>query len=144
MTESFYKSQGLPEFKPLSLPVRIFLLALGSVCTGLAVLGVVLPVLPTTPFLLVAVFCYARSSKRCYRWLLRRKFVAQYLEELLIDKGLTAKSKRRIIVTALILMAGAAVIINKPVMYVIFGILMALKIVYFKFGIKTVIRKSER
>ena len=49
--------------------VRLFWLVIGLASVGLALLGVVLPLLPTTPFLLVAAFAFARSSKRLSAWL---------------------------------------------------------------------------
>lgn len=54
-----------------SLLVRIVLLICGSIALLLGIIGIVVPGLPTTPFVLVAAACYARASERFYRWLLR-------------------------------------------------------------------------
>ena len=56
-----------------SRAVRAFFLVLGTLFVGLGIAGAVLPVLPTTPFLLVAAACYARGSARFYSWLLNHR-----------------------------------------------------------------------
>ncbi len=55
------------------------LIALGSLSLGFGAVGVVLPVLPTTPFLLAALYCYLRSSKRLYDWLMHNRLFGKYL-----------------------------------------------------------------
>lgn len=53
--------------------MRALWLVLGIVCVGLAMIGVILPLLPTVPFLLLAAFCFARSSERLHDWLLSHR-----------------------------------------------------------------------
>lgn len=58
---------------------RTILLIIGWLAVGLATIGVVLPLLPTTPFLLLAAWCFARSSPRFHRWLLYRSWFGGYI-----------------------------------------------------------------
>lgn len=51
----------------------------GTICVALAVLGLFLPLLPTTPFLLLAAACYARSSETMHRWLLTNRWFGEYI-----------------------------------------------------------------
>lgn len=76
---------------------RLFLLGLGWLSIGLAALGVLLPILPTTPFLLLAVWCFARSSPRFHDWLLYRSWFGPYLRHWQTHRGLPPGAKGRAI-----------------------------------------------
>ena len=73
--------------------VRILLIAAGTISLALGAIGVFLPVLPTTPFLLLAAACYYRSSKRMHRWLLNNKWFGEYIRNYKEGKGLPLKTK---------------------------------------------------
>ena len=66
---------------------------MGSFFTGLGILGIFLPLLPTTPFLLLAAACYIRSSERFYNWLMNNKWLGNYIKNYLEGKGVSLKSK---------------------------------------------------
>ena len=72
---------------------RVILVIAGSVFTGLGLLGIFLPLLPTTPFLLLAVACYAKSSKRCHFWLLDNKWFGSFIKDYHEKKGITLRVK---------------------------------------------------
>jgi len=73
--------------------IRCFLIVGGTIFLGLGTIGIFLPVLPTTPFLLLAAACYARSSKRFYDWLLSNKWFGSYIKNYREGKGIPLKVK---------------------------------------------------
>jgi len=72
---------------------RRLLIVTGSVAFGLGVVGIFVPILPTTPFLLLAAICYMRSSERLYNSLLRNRFIGNYVRDYLEGKGMTVRMK---------------------------------------------------
>ena len=74
-------------------PLRVVLLALGFVFVGLATLGVVLPLLPTTPFLLLAAACFARSSHRFHRVLLDNRIFGQLIRDWRDHRAIPLRAK---------------------------------------------------
>ncbi len=73
--------------------LRKLLIFLGTIFVGLGILGIFIPILPTTPFLLLAAACYARSSKRFYHWLLSNKWFGSYIKNYKEGKRIPLKVK---------------------------------------------------
>ena len=73
--------------------IRILLIIAGTFFVGLGIVGIFVPVLPTTPFLLLAAACYARSSQKLYGWLLHNKWFGNYIKNYLERKGVPLKVK---------------------------------------------------
>jgi uncharacterized protein len=79
---------------------KALLVAAGSVSLALAVLGVFLPLLPTTPFLLLASACYVRSSERLHGWLMGNRLLGGYIRNFKERRGIPLRGR---IVTVVIL-----------------------------------------
>lgn len=84
--------------------MKIVYIVLGFLTLGLGSVGMVLPVLPTTPFFLVAAFCFARSSERLNTWFRNTDMYKKNLESFVQGKGMTKSAKLRIMTTVTIIM----------------------------------------
>ena len=119
---------------------RITFVVLGCVSLALAVIGVVLPILPTVPFLALAAFCFAKSSDRLNNWLINTKFYQNNLADLKAGKGMTVKTKVRILATVTLVMAvGLIAMLMKGVIVgsIILSVVWLGHIYYFGFKVKT-------
>lgn len=73
--------------------VRGFFFVLGTISLVLGAIGIVLPILPTTPFLLLSLACYLRSSTRMTHWILNNKYFGKYIRNYREGKGIPLKTK---------------------------------------------------
>ncbi|WP_437881316.1 YbaN family protein [Pseudomonas sp. LRF_L74] len=73
--------------------IRYALIAVGWLSVALGILGIFLPVLPTTPFLLLAATCFARSSERFYLWLVNHRRLGPWIRDYLEGNGIPLKGK---------------------------------------------------
>jgi uncharacterized membrane protein YbaN (DUF454 family) len=72
---------------------RRLLIGAGTLCVGLGIIGVFVPILPTTPFLLLAAACYMRSSQRFYEWLTNNRIFGAYVRNYIEGRGMPARIK---------------------------------------------------
>jgi len=72
---------------------RLGLLAVGWVAVTLGIVGIVLPLLPTTPFLLLAAFCFSRSSPHFHHWLMNHPWFGEYITNFQSGRGMTKRVK---------------------------------------------------
>lgn len=94
---------------------RTALVACGTLCVVLGVVGVFLPVLPTTPFLLLAAACYARSSERLYHWLLNNRWFGEYIRNYREGRGLPLRLKILTILTLWLVISFTALMVVSAV-----------------------------
>jgi uncharacterized protein len=97
--------------------MRAVYIAAGSLCVLLGVIGLFLPLLPTTPFLLLAAACYARGSRRFYDWLLANRTFGPLIHEWRKHRSIPYRTK----ISAIALMSftlGISIVFFVPVMWV--------------------------
>lgn len=73
--------------------IKVILIIIGSISVALGVLGLFLPILPTTPFLLLGAVCYIRSSRKLYLWLINNRVLGTYVRNYYEGNGIPQKTK---------------------------------------------------
>jgi uncharacterized membrane protein YbaN (DUF454 family) len=117
---------------------KVFFVVLGCLSLGLGALGAVLPLLPAFPFLMLAAFCFAKSSEKLHGWFVSTKLYKKNLESFVQGKGMTVRTKIRIMLTVTFLMSIGFIMMHAvPVGRIVLGIVWLFHILYFIFGIKT-------
>ena len=120
---------------------KILHVILGCFSVTLGAVGAVLPILPTVPFLLLAAYCFARSSQRLETWFKNTKLYKDNLEDYVAGKGMSRKAKMRIMCTVTLLMSiGCILMSTKGILTgcMVLGCVWILHILYFTFKVKTI------
>lgn len=114
-------------------------IVVGCISLGLGAVGAVLPLLPSFPFLLLAAICFGKSSQRLHTWFVGTKLYKNNLESYIQGKGMTKRTKIRIMVTVTLLMSVGFFMMHRvPVGQIALGCVWVFHILYFVFGVKTV------
>ena len=122
---------------------KMLLVIIGCIGVGLGALGVVLPILPTVPFLLLAAFCFARSSERLNNWFIGTKLYKNNLESYVKGEGMTRKTKIKIMVTVTVLMTVGFIMMDQVLVgRIVLACVWVFHILYFVFGVKTIKKEN--
>lgn len=87
-----------------AVSLKYVYITVGFISLGLGIIGIPLPILPTTPFLLLAMACFAKSSQRFEKWLHGTKMYQTYVADYRETKSISKKRKKRIIIQIYLLM----------------------------------------
>lgn len=118
--------------------MRILFITLGFIFMGIGILGVILPILPTTPFLIVSGFFFAKGSKRFHDWFISTKLYKKHLESFVKSKSMTLKSKLSILIPVTVMIAIAFIFINNMHARIALSAVLIIKYLYFFIYIKTI------
>jgi uncharacterized membrane protein YbaN (DUF454 family) len=102
---------------------KILLFASGCISIVLGTFGIFLPILPTTPFVILAGICFSASSPKMYEIIRKSKFFGPYIENYRNKSGVPMKVKITSIISLWILLALSAFFMNKRIAYIIFPLI---------------------
>lgn len=122
---------------------KFLYIVVGLISFALGGIGVVLPILPTTPFLLLSSFCFVRGSERFNRWFRGTKMYKKHLESFVNNRAMTMKQKITILLFADIMLMFPLIILDSILIKVLIILLILIKYWYFMFRIKT-LRLEEK
>lgn len=118
--------------------MKLLYIVLGCIALGLGAVGTVLPILPTTPLLLVAAFCFARSSEKLNQWFKNTRLYKENLETFVRGQGMIKKAKIRIMLTVTVIMVIAFVAMRNTIIgRICLAVVWLCHVIAFTFFIKT-------
>lgn len=121
--------------------MKIIYFVIGFVAMILGAIGVVLPVLPTTPFLLLSAFCFAKSSQRFHNWFISTKLYKNHLDSFVKERAMTLRTKVGLLTFASTMILIAIYFMDNIILRFFLICLMIFKYYYFIFKIKTISSK---
>lgn len=124
--------------------MKYIYITLGFLFFGIGAVGVVLPLLPTTPFLLLASFCFAKGSERFNKWFKSTKLYKNNLQSFEKNRSMTFKTKLCILIPVSIMLVIAFFMMNNVWGRITIILLIIVKYYYFLFKIKTIPARGLR
>lgn len=122
-------------------PKKVLYIVLGCLCLVLGIIGVYLPILPTTPFLLATLFFFANSSEKLHEWFLGTKLYKKHLESFVKKEGMRTQTKVGILTMVTLLMGIGFFMMARKAIWVpciILAVVWVAHVVYFGFFVKTI------
>ncbi|MDO5040288.1 YbaN family protein [Clostridium sp.] len=119
-----------------------FYITVGLISFALGAIGIILPILPTTPFLLLSSFCFVRGSEKFDRWFKETKVYKKHLESFANERAMTLKQKITILLFADTMMMFPLIILDSIMVKIFIILIILVKFWYFIFKIKTIKEKD--
>lgn len=124
-------------------PLRLLYLLFAFVFLGIGAVGVIIPVLPTTPFLLLASYFFAKGSEKFHRWFMSTKLYKKHLESFVNNRAMTLKTKLSILLPVSAMLLITFYFVNNLHARIFIAAVIVFKYYYFTFHIKTIKESKE-
>ena len=118
--------------------LNLVFLFIGFLAVGLGTVGIILPVLPTTPFYLLACFCFAKGSPQFHKWFTGTKLYQKYMAEFVRTRAMTLRAKLGLCIPVSCILIITMVLIPSWTLRTGIACIMVFKWWYFTFKIKTI------
>ena len=116
---------------------KYFYITLGFLALGIGLIGVILPILPTTPFLLVTSFCFARGSERFHTWFTNSNIYKKHLESFVKERAMTLKQKVVLLSFVNFMLAFRLFLVDVLPLRITIIVFLIIKLYYFSFMVRT-------
>ena len=123
---------------------KYFYITLGFLALGIGLIGVILPILPTTPFLLVTSFCFARGSERFHTWFTNSNIYKKHLESCVKERAMTLKQKVVLLSFVNFMLAFPLILVDVLPMRITIIVLIIIKLYYFTFKVRTISPEEKK
>lgn len=122
--------------------LKVLLCIIGILSLGLGCIGIVLPIIPTAPFLLLTSFCFVKSSEKFNKWFLNTKIYKKHLENFQKNKVMTLKGEIILLLGVSLMLLTSMYFINNKVMTIVFTCLILCKYLYFVINVRPVTKNE--
>ena len=123
---------------------KYFYITLGFLALGIGLIGVILPILPTTPFLLVTSFCFARGSERFHTWFTNSNIYKKHRESFVKERAMTLKQKVVLLSFVNFMLAFPLILVDVLPMRITIIVLIIIKLYYFTFKVRTISPEEKK
>lgn len=123
---------------------KFIYITIGLIAFVLGAIGVVLPILPTTPFLLVTSFCFARGSERFHTWFTNSNIYKKHLESFVKERAMTLKQKVVLLSFVNFMLAFPLILVDVLPMRITIIVLIIIKLYYFTFKVRTISPEEKK
>ena len=117
---------------------KLLYILIGFISMGIGIIGIIVPVLPTTPFLILSSFCFVRGSEKFDAWFRETKIYKDYAEDFIREGAMTLGRKIRILLFADFMLAFPLIILDNIILKIMIVLIIFIKYYYFIFKIKTI------